>query len=302
LILGLYDSFEEIEADQRSWRFVKKDGGIVNAQSPWDFVEVEQYEPLGGNRPNTDFIGVKIGDVDGNASGSAQGGIQSRSNGELQLYADDVAYEVGDEVRVSISGENFESITGYQYTLHFDAAGLEFAGVESGALTVTESNFGLNRLSSGQLTTSWHHERGISAEGTLYTLVFRAKSSGRLAGTLDLSGSVTTAEAYTMSGETRGVSLEVRSKSTGAEYALYQNTPNPFAGETVISFSLPRAMEAQITIYDVTGKVLKLIEVDGVKGYNEQVVRSGELSGSGVLYYQLDTEDFTATKRMVVIK
>lgn len=105
-----------------------------------------------------------------------------------------------------------------------------------------------------------------------------------------------------MSGETRGVSLEVRSKSTGAEYALYQNTPNPFAGETVISFSLPRAMEAQITIYDVTGKVLKLIEVDGVKGYNEQVVRSGELSGSGVLYYQLDTEDFTATKRMVVIK
>src|SRR5690606_3888771 len=151
LILGLYDSFEEIEADQRSWRFVKKDGGIVNAQSPWDFVEVEQYEPLGGNRPNTDFIGVKIGDVDGNASGSAQGGIQSRSNGELQLYADDVSYEVGDEVRVSISGENFESITGYQYTLHFDAAGLEFAGVESGALTVTESNFGLNRLSSGQL-------------------------------------------------------------------------------------------------------------------------------------------------------
>jgi hypothetical protein len=302
LILGLYDSFEEIEASQKSWRFVLKNGGITNPTSPWNFIEVENYEPLAVNRPNTDFIGVKIGDVDGNATGTLSSGTQSRTNGVLSLVAEDVRYESGQEVRVAVSGENFEAIAGYQYTLHFDAGSLEYAGVESGAVEVSEVNFGLNRLSQGMITTSWNSEEGVSAEGVLYTLVFRAKSAGQLSGSVRVSSAVTTAEAYTLGGETRGVTLEVRSTDVTSSYALYQNNPNPFAGETVISFALPKAMEASVTIYDVTGKVLKLIEVDGAKGYNEVVVRSGELQASGVLYYQLDTEDFTATKRMVVIK
>jgi len=302
LILGIYDGFREIEADQRSWRFVHTGHVFSDITRPWGYPELREFDPFTLTNKQVDFRGIKIGDIDGSASATVSAGTQGRTSGTLLLVAEDVRYESGQEVRVAVTSSNFADITGYQYTLHFDARSLEYAGVEPGAVNVSEVNFGLNRLQSGVMTTSWNVTEGVSAEGVLYTLVFRAKGSGQLAGTLDVDGSVTAAEAYTVSGETYGVTLDVRSTEAGVGYALYQNNPNPFAGETVISFALPKAMEAVVTIYDVTGKVLKLIEVDGAKGYNEVVVQSGELSASGVLYYQLDTEEYTATKRMVVIK
>ena len=57
-----------------------------------------------------------------------------------------------------------------------------------------------------------------------------------------------------------------------------------------------------ITIYDVTGKVVKVIEGDFVKGLNTVRINAIDLPQTGVLYYQLDTEQFTATKKMIVIE
>ena len=82
---------------------------------------------------------------------------------------------------------------------------------------------------------------------------------------------------------------------------MHQNVPNPFESKTTIGFDLPEAIASTLTIYDVTGKVLKVVEVEGVKGYNEVNLTKAELSGAGVLYYQLDAADYTATKRMVLI-
>ena len=61
-------------------------------------------------------------------------------------------------------------------------------------------------------------------------------------------------------------------------------------------------MSATMTIYDVTGKVLKVIEGDYTKGYNQVSIKRADLKVNGVLYYQLDTEAFTATKKMIVIE
>ena len=85
-------------------------------------------------------------------------------------------------------------------------------------------------------------------------------------------------------------------------FALYQNTPNPFGEQTSISFRLPSASAAQITIYDVTGKVIQVIEGDYARGLNRVEVNKDDLPQTGVLYYQLDTEAYTATKKMVVIE
>ena len=82
---------------------------------------------------------------------------------------------------------------------------------------------------------------------------------------------------------------------------MFQNEPNPFKGETVVRFTLPEAMTATLTVFDVTGKVVHLVEGDYSAGYNEVKLRQKDLSNTGVLYYRLDADDFTATKKMVVI-
>ena len=84
--------------------------------------------------------------------------------------------------------------------------------------------------------------------------------------------------------------------------ALYQNRPNPFDRSTVIGFKLAEKSQARISIFDVTGKVLKVYEAEYDKGYNELILNRKDLSASGVLYYQLDTDDFTATKKMILVQ
>lgn len=71
----------------------------------------------------------------------------------------------------------------------------------------------------------------------------------------------------------------------------------------IISFMLTEDMEAQLSVFDLTVKVLKLVEAEGVKGYNEVVLNAGDLNaGRILLYYQLDAEEFTATRRMLVLR
>ena len=87
-------------------------------------------------------------------------------------------------------------------------------------------------------------------------------------------------------------------------FALYQNNPNPFSELTNISFKLPEAAEAIITVYDVTGKVLKVIEGDYAKGLNAIQIRKDDINchNTGVMYYQLDTDHYTATKKMILVE
>ena len=85
-------------------------------------------------------------------------------------------------------------------------------------------------------------------------------------------------------------------------YVLDQNQPNPFQAETSIGFVLPSAMEARITVYDVTGKVVRTVKGQYSKGYNQVQFRKTDLGVSGVLYYRLQAGTYTATRKMILIE
>ncbi len=87
-----------------------------------------------------------------------------------------------------------------------------------------------------------------------------------------------------------------------AGYVLEQNKPNPFQVETNIGFVLPSAMEATITVYDVTGRLIRSVEGDFTKGYNQVQFRNTDLGVSGILYYRLNAGEFTATRKMVLME
>ena len=117
-----------------------------------------------------------------------------------------------------------------------------------------------------------------------------------------MTSSVTEAEAYVGADfATANAKLNVR----GAEakgFALSQNEPNPFKAETVVRFSAPEASSVNFRVYDVTGKVLMNRVINAAKGENAITLRKADLNASGVVYYQLESGDFTATKKMVIIE
>jgi len=85
-------------------------------------------------------------------------------------------------------------------------------------------------------------------------------------------------------------------------YALSQNFPNPFNPMTTITFNLPVASHVTLEIYNVIGQNVATV-VDGLHDAGSHSYEwGGSALSSGVYFYRLDAEDYTATKKMILLK
>lgn len=112
---------------------------------------------------------------------------------------------------------------------------------------------------------------------------------------LQVDGSVITAEFATYEG------APVASVAVPVTAQLYQNYPNPFNPMTTISFGLPTAGEYTLTIYNVTGQTVTTFSDNAEAG---KVMFEWDASdmASGIYFYKLDANNFTDTKKMVLLK
>jgi len=69
----------------------------------------------------------------------------------------------------------------------------------------------------------------------------------------------------------------------------------------MIYYRLPADESVKLSIFDLSGKLIESNYLNGKKGVNSAEVNINP-SQSGVLYYQLDTKEFIATRKMVVIR
>jgi hypothetical protein len=285
-----------------SWRFVDAAYVFPNPANPWAqvFPEVVNINNLPADvLTSGDFVAVKTGDVNNSAVANAYTDVDVRTSGETFAFqVAEEAVKAGNEYRVAFTGADMEQIQGYQLTMNFDRQALELVDIAYGV--ASEENFGLRFASEGMITMSWNGE--ARSEDVLFTLVFAANRDAQLSELLSVSSRYTVAEAYNNKDEVMDVAINFGSETVTAGFELYQNVPNPFKGETLIGFSLPEAADVTITIHDVNGKTLRLIRDGFAKGYNTVSVSSAELPAVGVLYYTVETADFTATKKMIILQ
>jgi hypothetical protein len=85
-------------------------------------------------------------------------------------------------------------------------------------------------------------------------------------------------------------------------FALTQNYPNPFNPSTTITFTLSSAGHVTLTVYDLVGREIAVL-VDGTKsaGEYEIIFDAGNLP-AGTYIYRLQANNFTETKKMVLVK
>jgi hypothetical protein len=90
-------------------------------------------------------------------------------------------------------------------------------------------------------------------------------------------------------------------------YSLAQNYPNPFNPSTNISFSLKQASHVNLSVYNIMGqKVSIILDNDMQAGVHTAEWHGTDSNGkqvtSGIYFYKLESDNFQATKKMVLLK
>lgn len=299
LILGSIDYLP----NNGSWRFVDKAYRFINTINPQGeaFPETYHIDALNSDM-KTDFVAVKVGDVNGNATAnSLMQNTEGRIASSLALATENVEFVSGQTVTVPVKVSEMNVVTGVQFTVEFDNDLLSLTGVDPSGFNMNDNNFGFTNVHNGVLTFSWNSANytQFNSNATLFNLTFVARDNGNIAQAMNINSTVTKAEAYNEDAKVMPISWRVNSTTSG--FVLHQNMPNPFKETTNVNFELPEAMAATVTIYDVTGKVITSTSLDGVKGSNNVTFDRNDLR-AGVMYYTLQAGSFKATKKMVVIE
>lgn len=91
------------------------------------------------------------------------------------------------------------------------------------------------------------------------------------------------------------------------DFSVEQNHPNPFNPQTTIGYSLPRSAAVTIDIYNLLGERIRALVSQTMPPGKHGVVwdgrddDGGEVS-SGVYFYRLRADDFSATKKMLLLR
>ena len=296
LILGIYLEYP----NNKSWRFVQKGYEFQDAMHPWPFEEginlTEVTESLSGN----DFMAIKIGDVNNTAVANANEVEIRGGNAAFDLKIDDQKVSRGQNVRIPVFAADVTQLLGMQFTM--ETTGLQYVGIESGSISISDDNVG---VFDQALTLSWNQisSSTVGGEEPLFTLIFESATVSDLKDLLTITNQITESEAYDQTENIMDISLRFDDGTNSSEeFALFQNEPNPFANRSIIGFILPQNADVDLKIHDAAGRIVREVNGDFAKGYNQIEISTGKGLETGVYYYTLTVEGYTATKKMLILK
>ena len=301
IILGVSKDYPN---GQASWRFVPVSYVFPDPKNPFPFVEKINFIGISLNQTAADFYGIKIGDLTGNADASNFGNHPEQRTAEtLDLELMMNSSHANSELSFPVMSMAKQVISGFQMAIQIDPAKYEFLGLNSGELTMSDETY---HYADGVLRISY------IAPGTVelnkgekaFSLILRSIGSQfNQAYGIALSKSEIGAEAYNESGELMNLNLMIRNSDKSAnKYQLMQNRPNPFADETNVEFLIPTPQEVEFVVYGANGKVVFKSAQMFKEGSNVIHLTKQDFGGEGVFYIQMNTNEYTETKKMVLIR
>jgi len=287
LILGIYSELP----NNTSWRFVDKKHVFSDPANPFatQFPELIAVSNMQAGNLNSDFVSIKTGDVNNTVIANSLMATDDRTASTLYFDVQERAVNAGDVFVVDFKAA--DKTAGYQFTLNTN--GLEVIEIMPGD-KLQADNFAV----FGDAVTA-----SVDGNAGAFSVKFRAAQSGELSKMINFSHRITRAESYSDNGERNEVALRFNGSNgsviSGAGFELLQNVPNPVSSVTYISFNLPEAAEATLTVSNAEGRIVKRVKGVFAKGLNTVALNRSDLA-TGLLFYQLDTPTHSATKKMIV--
>ena len=102
--------------------------------------------------------------------------------------------------------------------------------------------------------------------------------------------------------DTTATTINSNSYFVPKSFKLFQNYPNPFNPRTTIIFSIPYQTDVKLKIYNLLGmEVLTLLDRQTSPG-NHSIEFNSHILPSGIYYYRLETNYYSTTRKMTLMK
>ena len=146
--------------------------------------------------------------------------------------------------------------------------------------------------------TSVYHRDTLNCSYPTTHVVYTAGTKGYPVG--DLNWFPTKKTAWLAAGG--WTSVEQTNSEIPVSFNLDQNYPNPFNPTTKISYSIPKASQVRLEIYDILGSRIETLVNNMQNAGNYNVDFDASKYSSGVYIYRLITNDYTISKKMMLMK
>jgi len=244
----------------------------------------------------------------------------------------------GNEVTFIIRMVDNEPIRGIELDIYHDSDVLTYDGVDKGDKleNVTDEdgnprtmtllgNYLDDRLKVLAYSTSRARTAGDGTEGDLVHVTYELAEGESLPSTVTFYLGLANLPGTSMDPELLNVvcgypdednAITVSTSALGVDdnesipnqFALHQNYPNPFNPSTQISFDIPEGGEyIMLNIYNILGQNVSTL-VNGVMNPGRYTMdwnatdEIGNPVASGIYFYELRSESFTARKKMLLIR
>jgi hypothetical protein len=211
--------------------------------------------------------------------------------------------KVGEKIYIPVAINDTKGLVAGGISLRYDQTILKVIQVAS---LLNSAYWQANTDLTGEIRFAFAYSNPIERQKNLLMVEFEVlpntegKTSPLILDNVDLSNSLTITKA-------NGFVTVLPSKST-----LFQNYPNPFNPETWIPYQLASDSLITISIYNAKGELIRTIAFgnkdagvytskDRAAYWDSRDSLSQEVA-SGVYYYVLRTGNFTATRKMVILK
>jgi hypothetical protein len=290
LVINLTPKFEK----NTSWRFIPTHFIFPDSSNPWKTPFPEEINfPAIFKDTTASFTAVKIGDLSGDAPLDQVPGVQFRREvSPWHLFYSVTENPTNREFLVSFFFNEKNKPDGFQSTIQWNPRFLNNVSFIPGSLTADyvniEAERGLLNVSAEKLTD----------DGVLFSLLFSADNPSF--NDPYLANNVLSPEAYK---ESQIFPLNLVKLPLEKEmFRVYPAVPNPFSGETVISFYLPQSTFTEMVISDLSGRILKKLSGQGMKGLNNWTLDLSELTSDLILFCKVKAGNDEGFQQIIKIK
>ena len=299
LILGKIDAFE----NNTSWRFVDKVYEWPEQDNPWYEAMPESYKiPALNQNMDIDFIGMKIGDVNGSIDLSKWKSSILEGRSDKQLFRAENRYvQKGEAFSVTIKAT--EDMLLYGWQLVFYAPEVTHMVINGAKAKISAEH--MYQL-EGQMTMAVDIAGGnvIGTNEAIFVIHGVANVGGYLSDLIKVDADKT-AEAYV------GDDLQIASANIrwadhrdqlGESLLVSQNQPNPWSDQTKLQVYVPQAGQLIALVKDLTGQVIMQKQLDAHAGMNTLTIQREDIDQPGVYLYEVRFGREIQSGKMVVIR